>query len=137
MEVEPPKAEPPKRKRRWFQFSLRSLLIVVVIVAIPCAWLGWKIDQKRRECEAVAAIIKAGGIVVYDYQKPSRKVRTNLQAGRRAKWPCPGLRTLAWREVLRRAFCRLPHNSTIEDDETLNFCAAIHRLQDLESLVAT
>jgi hypothetical protein len=27
MQTEPSKADPPKRKRRWFQFSLRSLLI--------------------------------------------------------------------------------------------------------------
>jgi hypothetical protein len=27
MEAEPPEAEPPKRKRRWFQFSLRTLMI--------------------------------------------------------------------------------------------------------------
>ena len=25
MQTDPPKAEPPKRKRRWFQFSLRTL----------------------------------------------------------------------------------------------------------------
>jgi hypothetical protein len=30
MEAELPKADPPKRKRRWFQFRLRSLLVVVV-----------------------------------------------------------------------------------------------------------
>ena len=28
------KANPPKRKRRWFQFSLRSLLIVVTVIGI-------------------------------------------------------------------------------------------------------
>ena len=34
MEAEPPKAEPPKRKRRWFQFSLRTLLIVVTCIGV-------------------------------------------------------------------------------------------------------
>jgi hypothetical protein len=33
MQTELPKADPPKRKRRWFQFSLRSLMIVVTVVA--------------------------------------------------------------------------------------------------------
>jgi hypothetical protein len=32
MEAEPFKAEPPKRKRRWFQFSLRSLRVLVTLV---------------------------------------------------------------------------------------------------------
>jgi hypothetical protein len=30
-------AEPPKCKRRWFQFRLRTLLAVVAIVAVQCA----------------------------------------------------------------------------------------------------
>jgi hypothetical protein len=34
MEAEPPKADLPKRRRRWFQFSLRTLLITTVILAI-------------------------------------------------------------------------------------------------------
>jgi hypothetical protein len=34
MEAESLKAEPPKRKRRWFQFSLRTLLIAVTVVAL-------------------------------------------------------------------------------------------------------
>jgi hypothetical protein len=32
MDEEPTKAEPPKRKRRWFQFSLRSMLVVVALI---------------------------------------------------------------------------------------------------------
>ncbi len=40
METEPPKAEPPKRKRRWFQFSLRMLLIVIAIMAAQIAYVG-------------------------------------------------------------------------------------------------
>jgi hypothetical protein len=63
MEAEPPKAESPKRKRRWFQFSLRTLLIGVVIIAIACGWLGSKIERKRKELDAVKAIIDVGGRV--------------------------------------------------------------------------
>ena len=61
METEPPEADPPKRKRRWFQFSLRTLMIFTIIVAVACGWLGNKIEQKRREREAVEAFVKAGG----------------------------------------------------------------------------
>ncbi len=67
MEAEPP-VIPPKRKRRWFQFSLRTLLIFMLVVAIPCGWLGRKMERKRREREAVTAIEKAGGWVIYDDQ---------------------------------------------------------------------
>jgi hypothetical protein len=50
MQAEPPKADPPKRKRRWFQFSLGTLLIGVTLLAIPCAWVGWqaKIIHRRK-----------------------------------------------------------------------------------------
>jgi cytoskeletal protein RodZ len=37
MHVEPPNADPPKRKRRCFQFSLRTLLIAVALVALACS----------------------------------------------------------------------------------------------------
>ncbi len=43
-------AEPPKRKRRWFQFSLRSLLIGVALLAVPCGYVGrqGEIPTRRR-----------------------------------------------------------------------------------------
>jgi hypothetical protein len=34
MEAEPPQAAQPNHKRRWFQFSLRTLLIVVAVLAV-------------------------------------------------------------------------------------------------------
>jgi hypothetical protein len=49
------KTDPPKRKRRWFQFSLRTLIVVMAIVAVQCAVClpmlrEWKErDEYRRE----------------------------------------------------------------------------------------
>jgi hypothetical protein len=37
MPSELPKADPPKRKRRWFQFSLRTLFVIVTILALDRA----------------------------------------------------------------------------------------------------
>jgi hypothetical protein len=79
MEAEPPKADLPKRKRRWFQFSLRTLLILTAIVAIASAWLGKRIEQKRKERDAVAAIIESGGYVRYDYQYMNGRVDLNAE----------------------------------------------------------
>src|SRR5258707_2685386 len=42
MQAEPSKAESPKRKRRWFQFSLRTLMIGVTLLAIACGYVGWQ-----------------------------------------------------------------------------------------------
>jgi hypothetical protein len=49
MEAEPHSA-PPKRKRRWFQFRLRTLMIAVTLLAVPCAYVGWqaKIVRQRK-----------------------------------------------------------------------------------------
>jgi hypothetical protein len=60
--------KPVKQKLRWYQFSLRSLLIFVTLFAIPCSWLAVKIRQARNQRKAVDAIIKDGGSVHYDYE---------------------------------------------------------------------
>jgi len=60
-------------RRRWFQFSLASLFLLVVIVAVPCGWLKAKMDRKAKERTAVAEIRKVGGGVLYDWQFPEQK----------------------------------------------------------------
>jgi hypothetical protein len=42
MQTEPIKAEPPKRKRRWFQFSLRALMALVTPLVVVCGYVGWQ-----------------------------------------------------------------------------------------------
>jgi hypothetical protein len=56
------------RRPRWHQFSLRSLLIFTLIVAIASDWLEREAELKRQERDAVAAIVKGGGVVEWDYQ---------------------------------------------------------------------
>ena len=53
--------------RRRFQFSIRSLLLLTVAVAIPCSWLMQATREAKRQREAVAAIRRLG-YVVYDWQ---------------------------------------------------------------------
>jgi hypothetical protein len=66
MESEPPKADLPKCKRRWFQFSLRTLLTFVVIVAIPCAYVGWEAKIVRERRTLLDSIKAVGGLDVTD-----------------------------------------------------------------------
>jgi hypothetical protein len=58
----------PKHKLRWYQYSLRTLLIVVTLFAFACSWLAVKIKQASRQKEAVDALLKLGGSVQYDYE---------------------------------------------------------------------
>ena len=64
-------------RRRWFQFSLRSFLVVLTI---GCLWLGWQVDGVREQRRAIKAVEALGGIARYDwqpkllvYRKPGRK----------------------------------------------------------------
>ena len=52
-------------RRDWLRFSVRSLLVLVLVVG---SLLGWLIYRVRAQCEAVAAIQKAGGFVVYRWK---------------------------------------------------------------------
>ncbi len=66
----PMNAEKPidfKRKLRWYQFSLRSLLTLVTLVAFVCSWFAVKMEQARKQRSAVEEIIRNGGGVVYCY----------------------------------------------------------------------
>jgi len=57
----------PKSRRRWYQYSLRTLLIVVTLAGCGFGWLGWKVREARQQQSAVAVIEKLGGRVIYDY----------------------------------------------------------------------
>jgi hypothetical protein len=54
---------------RWYQFSLRTLLLFVTLLAIPCSWLALRAQEAKREREAATAIEKLGGIV--EWSEPS------------------------------------------------------------------
>src|SRR5262245_21547952 len=52
----------PKRKRRWRQFSLGTMLVVMTIF---CIWLGIIRAQAERQRQAAAAIEALDGYVEY------------------------------------------------------------------------
>jgi hypothetical protein len=52
-----------------FQFSLRSLLVATVAVAIPFSWLAVEMKKAREQREVVEAIRKVGGSGLYDYDR--------------------------------------------------------------------
>jgi hypothetical protein len=51
-----------------FQFSISSLLLLVVATALPISWLGREMEQARKQKTIVDAIIRLGGAVGYDYR---------------------------------------------------------------------
>jgi len=61
-----------KPRRRWYQFSLRTLLIVVTLSAVPLGWVGWKLEQGRRQRAVVAWVQKWGGSVGFEEVEDKR-----------------------------------------------------------------
>ena len=64
-------------RRRWFQFSVRSLFLLTLLVALGLGWFMTEFRRAKRQTEAVAEIIGSGGTVDYDwafggYDSPSR-----------------------------------------------------------------
>jgi hypothetical protein len=51
--------------RRYLRFSVRGLILLVLVVG---AGLGWIVSEARIQREVVSEIVKAGGNVTYDWQ---------------------------------------------------------------------
>ena len=49
-----------KPKRRWFRFSLRSLLVLIAVLAVPIVWLGKEWRQSKHEQEVAEQLRKLG-----------------------------------------------------------------------------
>jgi hypothetical protein len=59
METTAPNAAKPNAKRRWFQFGLRTLLILVTLACCGLGWFGTKIHKARRQQAATMVINQA------------------------------------------------------------------------------
>jgi hypothetical protein len=55
----------PRHKRRWFQYGLLALPL---LLAIPGIWLGVKMEHAGRQKAVIEVIENLGGVVWYDYQ---------------------------------------------------------------------
>lgn len=54
--------------RRWLRFSLRALLVFMLLVSLPLGWLGMKLANKRAERKLALEIDRSGGLVSYDWK---------------------------------------------------------------------
>ncbi len=54
-----------KRKRRWMQFSLRTVFILLTCF---CVWFGFKVNRARKQEAAVNALQELGCNITYDYR---------------------------------------------------------------------
>ncbi|MDA1049384.1 MAG: leucine-rich repeat domain-containing protein [Planctomycetota bacterium] len=55
---------PANTRRRWLRFSLRTLLIVFTVLGAVLGWVGWELEQVRKEKKAIAWVSAAQGVYV-------------------------------------------------------------------------
>ena len=103
---QPPPAA-PRRKLRWYQYSLRTLMLVVLLASIGMSYVAVTIQRQRRQGEAARAIEKAGGKVESERTWLGRLLRddslvrvTEVELGRETTDAglvrLQGLRQLQW-----------------------------------------
>lgn len=95
--------ESPKR-RRWFQFRLRTLLIAALVLSLPLSWFAWRMEKAKRQREAVQAIEKLGGEAYYDWQGKfllTPQVRNRIPLGCGDYWGMTSS-SRSWRRISLR-----------------------------------
>jgi hypothetical protein len=83
MQTKPSTADPQKRKRRWFQFSLRTLMIVVALLAAQCAPVMWFIrarDAERFRAQRALDGVAAWMVREHRAQDEADRLRALLRA---------------------------------------------------------
>ncbi len=121
MVAEPPIAAAPKPKRRWYQFRLRSLLIVVTLLTVPLGYVGWQAKIVRERKALLQLVVESGGYYIavrkgekdhlyfatasYAQSKPGgwREDRIEFVAGAEQRFDqeSPGTRDFAENDFLR------------------------------------
>jgi internalin A len=56
-------------RRRWFRFSLRTLLLLVAVTAV---WVGIESNRAHKQAAAVKRISELGGFLRFDFERDSR-----------------------------------------------------------------
>jgi hypothetical protein len=78
---------PPNTSTRpWYQYSIRTLLLVVVVWSVLCSWLAVWGRRAQRQREAVQAIEESGGIVRKDWAIDTLGEPVAVPAPRRGEW---------------------------------------------------
>jgi hypothetical protein len=106
-----------KRTGRWFRFSLRELLVLIAVTAIPCAWWAYHIQQQRHE------------LALESRWEGTLRLQPGFDSA-------PGwmrrLSNTAWTEVFQRVDLAQVIVSRRQDTETAEFPAGL--VADLASL---
>jgi hypothetical protein len=54
---------PPRAETKRFQFSLRAILVLFLVVALPLGWIGFRLRERAAQAAAVAVLEESGARV--------------------------------------------------------------------------
>lgn len=57
--------ESPKR-HKWFQFTLRTLLVAVLVLSVPLSWFAVRMEQSRKQKRSIEALEAVGCGISYE-----------------------------------------------------------------------
>jgi len=108
---------------RWFQYSLRKLLLFVLGSSIACSWLALNSESASTQRKAVSTIERSGGWVRYDYEYD----------GAGDLVPGAGPRHSAWlRELLGDDFFATVIEAAVYNDDGLKSVTELPRIRRLQ-----
>ncbi|MCC6123815.1 MAG: hypothetical protein IT426_02550 [Pirellulales bacterium] len=124
-----PQSPPTKTPLRWYQYRLRTLLIVMTVLA---AWMAFVSHRARQQKLAVDRIKALGGTLWYDYQKLKGKPWNHSDD----KIPPPGpawLRNFIGEDYFQTVVTVDLSKAAVTDDDL----AVLENLTELEGLYLT
>ncbi len=123
----PATADLPERNPTWFRFSLRSLLILVVLVSLPLSWVRIRLDRARQQREAIETLGKIRCFVhdPYSYAMDERAILDEEQSAA-PQW----LRSLLGNDV----FTTVPEVYLVDSEATDADLEHVAKLVGLEML---
>lgn len=72
----------PNAKRRWYQFSMRTLLLVILVFVVGVGWIGIRMNRAKENRDRVAAVEEA----VTAIEKLGGEVTSTYHEGRSQTW---------------------------------------------------
>ncbi len=107
------------RRRRWFRISLRTLLLLVTLL---CIWLGVKVNQARRQKEAIAALKSIGLRIDFYHQRRDQGFPDSSAEPPAPTW----LRQITGDDFFQRVCSLGGNNPDFTDDHAAHLSALDH-----------
>ncbi len=121
--------------RRRFKISLRTLMILILVLGIG---LGWQVNKAREQLAAVAAVEKKGGWAHFDYEFVNGKL-TSGREPRAPRWLRSLIGDVFFREITQVSLVYDDSTGTRFDNQNHEPCddllARLARQTGLKSLL--